>query len=146
MASNTIVLKGMGHHIEGEADTVVLPGQCVDLQADGKWNELVLTKAESLKRSSITIAKEDALRGKTVIQAYAAADILSLYIPLPGDEIQVLVKSGQDIDIGEEMCEEGGGSGEFVTYAGSETRPRVISLEDSGGALGSATLMRARIL
>ena len=89
---------------------------------------------------------EDAIQGKTVDDAYAAADVLFFYSPLPGDHIHALVKSGEDIDVGEKLVVEAGGSGYFIASATTETKFQLEALEDSGGALAAATLIRCRVL
>lgn len=143
---NTIVLKGKGHHDEGVAGAAVKPGCAVELQADGKYDEQTTALAASLK-GGLKLAKEAVLdAGKTIDDAYALDDILFFYTPLPGDHVHVLVKSGEDIDIGDKLVFEGGGSGLFVEAAGSETKFQLEALEDSGGALAANTHLRCRVL
>lgn len=145
MATNTIVLKGKGHHDEGVLGTAAAPGEAIELQADGDYDRLVSAQAAALK-GGLKIVKEDALQGKTVNDAYAAADTVFFYSPLPGDHVQVLVKSGQDIDVGDLLIVEGGSSGLFVEAAGTETKFQIEALEDSGGALAANTLIKGRVL
>lgn len=147
MASDifTIVLKGMGHHDEGEADGAISPGMAVELAADGLYDAQSSAQAAALK-GGLKIAKEDALQGKTVADAYADGDRLFFYSPLPGDHIHALVKTGEDIDVGDKLVVEGGGSGLFVEAAGTETKFQLEALEDSGGALAAATLIKCRVL
>jgi hypothetical protein len=146
MSSNTIVLKGLGHYDEGEADATIYPGEAVRLAADGCYDPETFdpdTVGKGLK-----IAIEDALQGNTVDDAYSDGDILFFYSPLPGDHIQVLVKVGEDIDIGDNLVVEGGGSGKFieVTPDSSVSVVQLEALEDSGGVLASATLIKCRVL
>lgn len=142
---NTIVLKGMGHYEEVVADAAITPGMGITIAADGKADPATGTQAENLK-GGLKIALEDALQGKTITTAYAAADVLFYYIPVPGDVIHALVKTGVDIDVGEKLCVEAGGSGYFIPAAGTEARYQLESLEDSGGALAAATHLRCRVL
>lgn len=144
--ANTIVLKGKGHHGEGVLDTIVSPGMAVEQAADGDWDPPQGTQAETLKKMSFKVAKEDALQGKTVDDAYAVGDVLSYYVPLPGDEVQVLVKSGEDIDVGDKLVVEAATSGLFVEAAGTETRYQLEAIEDSGGALAANTLLACRVV
>lgn len=120
MASNvyTIVLKGKGHHDEGVTDAIVYPGEAVRMAADGHYDPESLA-ADIAAGAGLKIVKEDALQGKTVADAYAAADQLFFYSPVPGDHIHVLVKSGEDIDVGDYLAVEGGGSGKFVEVSSS---------------------------
>lgn len=112
---NTIVLLGQyGNHDEGVADAAILPGEAVRLAADGKYDPETLATGNGLK-----IAKEDGARGKTVTQAYAPGDVLFFYTPLPGDRLNVLVKAGETLLVGDRVNVEGNGSGKFVKTVGS---------------------------
>lgn len=141
----TIVLKSnYGHHEEGIADAAISPGESIQLASDGKFDPNPATKAESIK-GGLLIATEDALQGKTVADAYASGDTVFFYIPCRGDHVNVLVKSGQDIAVGDVLNVEGGGSGLFVEAAGADARYQLTALESSGGALGANTLIRCRV-
>jgi hypothetical protein len=142
---NTIVLKGMGHHDEGIAGSVIKPGCAVELAAAGDYDEQIVAFAEALK-GGLKIAKEDALQGKTITQAYAAGDVVFFYSPLPGDHVHVLVKSGEDIDIGDNLRVEGTTSGLFIESGGTDTKYQLEALEDSGGALGANGFIKCRVL
>jgi len=115
-----IVLKGAGHHDEGEADATIYPGEAICLAADGKYDPE--TRAAAVAAGAgLKIAKEDSLQGKTVDDYYSDGDIVSFYTPVPGDHIQVLVKTGEDVDIGDNLSVEGSGSGKFVEVSSSST-------------------------
>lgn len=117
---NTILLKGCGHHDEGRADSAIYPGEAVRLAADGKYDPETLSAQVAAGRG-LKIATENALAGKTVATAYAAADLLFFYSPLPGDHVHVLAKAGEDIDIGDYLDVEGSGSGKFIKVAATAT-------------------------
>jgi hypothetical protein len=146
MPANTIVLKGKGHHDEARVYAALSPGMGCGLHLDTtlKLAQEPLAQAEALK-GGFLVAKEDALQGKTVDDAYAAADVGFYYVPLPGDEIQVLTKSGEDIALGDKLVIEGGGSGYFVEAAGTETKYQVQALE-AKGVLGAHTLIAVKVL
>ena len=144
LTNRTIVLKGMGHHDEGEADAAISPGMAVELAADGLFDPVQSAQAAALK-TNLKIAKEDALQGKTIDDAYADGDVLFYYEPLPGDEINVLVKSGENIAIADKLVVEAGGSGLFVEAAGSETKFQLEALEGPG-ALGANTHVHCKVL
>ncbi len=146
MAAQTILLKTMGHHEEGEADGAISPGMAVELAADGKFDQVQATQAEALKGvAGLKIATEDALQGKTVNDAYAATDRFFFYQPIPGDHVQVLIKDGETIAIGDTLVVEGGGSGLFVEAAGTETHYQFEALEAVSPS-GSNGLVAARAL
>jgi hypothetical protein len=120
MANNTIVLKGIGHHDEGVADATIYPGEAVRMAADSHYDPETLAPVLAAGRG-LKLAKEDALQGKTVDDAYAAGDILSFYSPVNGDHVAVLVKTGENIAVGDYLVVEGSGSGKFVEAASSST-------------------------
>lgn len=117
---NTIVLKGIGHHDEGIADATIYPGEAVRMAADGHYDPETLAPALAAGRG-LKLAKEDALQGKTTADAYAATDVLSFYSPVNGDHVQVLVKTGENVAVGDYLVVEGSGSGKFVEAASSST-------------------------
>lgn len=110
---HTILLKGCGHHEEGVADSTIYPGEAIRLAADGKYDPETLS-AQIAEGRGLKIAKEDALQGKTITDAYAAAAVVFFYNPVPGDIIHARVKAGQDIDVGDYLGVEGSGSGLFI--------------------------------
>jgi len=142
---NTIVLKGNGHHDEGEAGVgTIIPGMAIELQADGKYDPVVTAQAAALK-AGLKIAKEDALQGKLITDTYTLADRVFFYSPQEGDHIFALVKSGEDIDVGNKLLVEGGTSGLFVEAA-AQTKFQLEALEDSGGVLAANTHLRMRVV
>lgn len=147
-AKKVIVAQGhpRGVDEEGTAGAAITPGMAIELQADGKWDPVVSSQAEALKDSSFTIADKNKGEGETVATAYALNDVVYMYHPVKGEVLNVLVKSGENIAVGDRGCVEGGSSGLFVEKAGTETRYQVQFLESSGGALAANTLLRARVL
>lgn len=116
-----ILLKGKGHHDEGRAGGDVSPGEAVRLAADGKYDRESLAPGVAPDRG-IIVAQEDALQGRTIIQDYALDDVIFLYVPLPGDHLNLLVKSGEDIDVGDFLSVEGSGSGLFIESASGQVQ------------------------
>ena len=131
--ANTIVLVGKGHYDEGEADAAILPGIAVALAGDGNWDPTTATEGLSL-------ALESALNGKTIDDAYADGDRLFIYHPIPGDVVNVLVVSGEDIAVGDRLAVSTGGK--FAETAAGN----LVALESSGGALAADGFIRARVL
>jgi hypothetical protein len=81
----TIVLRGIrkGHHDEGTLDRALFPGMIVEIKSNGHFDAVAATQAESLKRKSIKILKEDAYQGKTINDQYASGANGFLYTPCP---------------------------------------------------------------
>ena len=132
MATNvhTIVLKGKGHHEEGEADAAIYPGEAVRMAADGKWDPETLA-AQIAEGRGLVIAEESALDGGTVDTAYADGDRLFIYIPIPGDHVHALVKAGEDIDVGDYLGVEGSGSGKFIEVSSSAVAEYKLPMDDA---------------
>ena len=141
---NTIVLKGKGHHDEGITDATIYPGEAVRMAADGHFDPEQLTPDAAVGRG-IMLAKEDALQGKTVDDAYAATDTLFFYIPLPGDHVQVLAKVGEDINVGDYLDVEGSGSGKFIKVSSSATAAYPILLTSARKHDDLAALLPASV-
>ena len=78
----TILLKGMGHHDEGEADGAITPGMAIEMAADGLFDQQSSAQAAALK-GGLKIATEDALQGNTITDAYADGDKVFYYVPNP---------------------------------------------------------------
>ena len=129
MATNKIVLKGSGHFDEGTLAAAVSPGMAIEFQPTSKYDEVQASQAEALKQGTPIVATEDALQGNTVDDAYASGDIVFTYQPNAGDHVQVLVKDGETIAIGDKLVVEGGGSGLWLGITGSEAVYQVKALE-----------------
>lgn len=143
----TIVLRGFSRmtHDEGVLAGAVSPGMVIEMKTDGTYDVLASTKAEILKRNQMLIVKEDAYQGKTITDAYASGARVFFCIPLVGDHLLVLVKSGETISLNDLLCEEGAASGLFTEAAGSETKYRFKALE-APGLLAANTLVKVEVL
>lgn len=142
----TIVTKGdYGRHEELVAAATISPGMALSRTSANKFTPDAAAQAAALKKT-LCIAKEDGLQGKTVDDDYAADDQVFAYYPIPGDEVLALVKSGENIAIGDNLVTEGGGTGLFVEAAGTETKFQLESVEDTGGALAANTLVKCVVV
>lgn len=121
-----VVLKGRRTY-SYVAGAAVLPGCLIELQADGKYDELVSSAAEAIK-GEIIIAMADNLSGDSLDQAYALDDVMQACHPVPGDEINLLVKSGETIAIGDNLIPETT-TGLWVEAAGTEAHYPFVALE-----------------
>lgn len=145
----TIRVDVTGHRFEAQLGTAANPGGAVDLQADGDYDAMTLAIGEAVKTELVMVAEDhnnSNLRGGTVDDAYVAGDRAKLIIPNRGDRVLALVKSGEDIDVADDLVVEGGGSQLFVEAAGTEARYQLKALEDSGGALAANTLLLCRVM
>lgn len=136
-----ILLRGDGTHEEGKAVAAgIYPGMVVERQASGEmdYNQPQDAQAEAVKVSPV-IVKEDPYQGNLITTVYANGARLFLYNPNNGDRLHLLVKSGENVAIGDRFIVEGGGSGLLVEAAGTEARYAFEAVESSGGALAADT-------
>lgn len=136
----TIVLKTTGQHEEYPAEAAILPGQVCEMIAGGTVQVL---GTDNQLGSEKMIAKEDALQGKTITQAYAADDIVGLQILHPGDVVLLLCLTGQDIPDATKLAINDAGKGVIVD--GSDVQVFGVALEDTDGALGADALVKVRV-
>lgn len=140
-----IVVKGNGHFDEVQADdsTAFSPGMNAKINSSGEY--VVGLGGSDGARGLVTLVVEDYLLGKTVDDAYSSGDDrVRVYHPNPGDKVLLLVTSGEDIDIGDTLvCDTSTGKWIEEPATGPVTSP-FEALEDSGGALGSDTLLLCR--
>ena len=93
--ANQIILKGgAGRYEEYAAAGAIIPGDCIEMEADG---DVVVGL---LATGAIIVALEDALQGSTIDTAYAALDQVFSYYPLPGDIINARAAASQTIAVG----------------------------------------------
>lgn len=151
--NNKIVLKGdHGVHEEGPLAAIASPGMNLvvtnaartqerDTVTPGSTDYAGAGTDTTTAKGPIKILKEDALRSKTITDAYASGDDSFWYVPLPGDVLQVLVASGQTVTKGDGLS--AGADGKWVT---DTTNAVVEALEASGGALAADNHVRVRVL
>lgn len=131
-----------GHYIEANAASGVTlkPGMAVRIDSDG--NYVAGTAAAAGGNGLSIIVVEDALLGKSKTTAYAAAGRFRAYVPLPGDEVQVLVNNDQDaVVIGDKLISDTAGL--FDEAAGTEDMAPFEAME-ALGAITPDTLCLAR--
>lgn len=92
-------------------------------------------------KNPVKVLKEDYLVGKTIDDAYASGSNCFIHIAKSGDVLLVLVASGQTVVRGDGLS--AGADGKWLNDA---TNVAVEALESSGGALGSDTHMRVRVV
>lgn len=105
--ANTIVLKGMsGRLIEGVAAGAITPGHLVKVNSSGTY----VVHATEAGNAEKLFAVEDALQGRTIDNAYASTERVSMHAAVPGDEIQAWILDGQVIAIGDLLVSKGDGT------------------------------------
>jgi hypothetical protein len=146
----TIIAQGHPRGVRDEGKTAsgsaVYPGQAVEMSStEDEYDEVAGTAAEYLKKKTL-IATELAHRheGQNVETVYDAAELFSFYSPVSGEKVNLLIKAGENIAIGDKLVPEGGGSGLWVEAAGTEAK-YAEAMESSGGALAANALCKCRI-
>lgn len=165
MAGNTrsisgagkIVLKGKysqggAEHEEGVFKLATYPGQnmvlCNDFDQQGRQvyqpgsTDYAGTGTNvTTTKNPIWVAKEDPLSGGTVATQYAAGENGFLHMCAPGEVIQVLAASGQNIPKGQGVSANSSGM-----WVADTTNAAAIALETTNGALSADMLLRVRVL
>lgn len=144
-SENTILVRGnRGAKREAPAgEAGIYPGMGLSFQTDGDVVKQAAAVGEAIKSAEI-IAVEDMIQGATVTTVYTAAMPVFYYVPQPGDIINILVKDGETIAIGDKLVPEGGGTGLYVEAAGTEARYPWIAMEavSPSGANGLIKCMK----
>ena len=140
-AHNVIVLTAApaGRFLEGTLSGVATPGMLMQVKAgvalDGSgrltWEKF--NGAADGERTLIAILREDLMTGRKKTDAYADGDRIYLYCPIPGDELQVLVKNetgtAESFQVGDKLIADDG-TGLFVPTTGTpESEPFIVCEE-----------------
>lgn len=106
MAYSTILLKGENPNIEEmEANAAITPGMLIEVMSTGK----VRAHADENGNAVPRFALEDELQGKSISEAYAAADQVRCWHPQRGDQVYALLADGESVVIGDFLASNGDG-------------------------------------
>lgn len=131
---NVIVLTPapMGRFLEGIVSGTPKPGTQMQIKAatepvNGKHTWEVFNGAADGERALVAILLENYFLGKGPTDAYADGEQCRLFIPLPGDELQVLLQNqsgtADAFTIGQKLIVDDG-TGKFLATTGSpESEP-----------------------
>lgn len=143
--SNRIQLKGVGRQEEAAAAAALTPGHLIELIAAGTVQKHS-TEGGYAERA---FALEDALQGKGIDDAYAAADPVSYLLAAPGDVVFAYIKAGENVAKGAKLISAGDGTLIALASAGSGvTVEQVVAVvEDAidlsaSGAVATRTAVR----
>jgi hypothetical protein len=105
---NTILLRrDPGMQIEeAVGDGVVKPGHLVYLKSTGK----VAVHAVEGGDDERAVATEDALQGRVITTAYADGELVSYAIVPRGNPVQMILKAGENVAIGDLLMSAGDGT------------------------------------
>ena len=109
---NTIKLKKYSDVIfEAVANATITPGMLIELMSTGKVRAHATAGGNIVP---VTFALEDELQGNGIDDDYAALDQVQCWIPYRGDEVNAILKNGENVAIGDYL--ESAGNGELQKY------------------------------
>jgi acyl CoA:acetate/3-ketoacid CoA transferase alpha subunit len=136
---NRIELKTVGKREEAIAAGIFKPGHLLELTSVGK----VQKHSVAGGAAELLFALEDALQGKTVIDAYAVGDVAFFIKALPGDEVLARLAQGQDVAIAAVLKSDGAGA--LTAQGGTGTiLARAIEAVDNNPGTGEE-FIRVRV-
>ena len=139
-----IHLTGDFRQIEFPADTTIKPGMILEQNAT---DELAPHSASANGvATEVIVAQEDALRGKTVADSYAADDPVTAYIPQRGSLSQLLFKAGYNYTKTTKVISAGDGTVMPQGTNSGQVFGVVITAVDLSASGAVDTLGKARLL
>ncbi len=151
--ANTIVLKGDPVYKEAVANGAITPGHLLQFNSNDKIEVHGTAKGNAQPMFAI----EEAVIGDDIDDAYAADDTVLYVVARPGDEINALLKNGENVAKGDFLESAGdgtlqkhtaiaaneGGSATYTIY----TRGIVaMAMEDLNNTTGSAARIRVEAM
>ena len=112
----TIVLRGPGEYEEAVAAGAITPGHLLARNSDGA----VVVHPTGGGAAEPIFAKEDALQGRTIDDAYASAEQVFYTIAKPGDLIYGFLAAGESVDPSSFLSSNGDGT--FKEAGGTDER------------------------
>ena len=143
---NRIHLIGDFRREEALAAAAISPGHLIEENSAGKFR----VHSTEGGRASLLVAVEDALQGNTIDDDYAADDLVSANVELPGNEVQMYLAAGENVAIGAELISAGDGT---LIANGSESSGVTVAAivavareaEDLSGSGAVDTLIRVML-
>lgn len=90
---------------EFAAAAAITPGMLIELTSAGT----VQAHSNAGQNAIKMFATEDALQGNSVDDAYAAADLVQCWCPVPGDQVSAILADGENVAIGDFLESNGAG-------------------------------------
>jgi hypothetical protein len=113
---------------ERNAGGTITPGHLVKINSS---DEFVVHSTSGGSVAPVLFAIEDALQGKTIADTYTSGNRVRAHLAEPGDEINVLIATSQNIAIGDHLCSAGDGTlaeiASVSTSAGNDFPHRLIA-------------------
>lgn len=133
-----------GRFIQGVISGTPKPGVCLSISSVftmGGWHTWVPFSASSGHKRLVAVLLEDELRGGALDEAYVSGSIVPIYIPLPGDELNMLLAdvggTGDTHAVLEQLMIETA-TGKLIADSSGESEP--FTLLEAQAALTADTL------
>lgn len=139
---NTVVLQGdiTTYHDERrvKASTTVKPGQLIEITT----GDVVQPHATAGSYAEILVAKEDPLQGRTIDDAYAAAEVVPFHRAQKGDKLQMILKDGQTTALASFLTSNGDGTLKVAT----STDERLFKATEIVAASGADAFVSVQVV
>ena len=144
---NQIHLIGELRREEEKAVAALSPGHLVEQVSTGKFQK----HSTEGGKANFLFAEIDALQGKTLTDAYAADDLVSVNVDVSGNELQWFLKAGENVAIGDKLISGGDGTAiaDGSEASGVTVEQRIATAREALDLSGSGavdTLMRVMLL
>lgn len=108
---NRIDLDGGARYEEFVAGGAISPGHLLEMEADGD----VIVHATASGKAPKLFAREDALQGRTIDDAYASGERVSCFYAKSGQRVLGILKQGEEVVKGDALVS--GGDGTLIKVA-----------------------------
>jgi len=145
MAYRTITITSNQPPKEGKASGTIYPGMA--LYRTSTADQVAVHNVQQGKIHGNLVAIEDELQGNGIADAYSTTNRILFRSFLPGDEVYLKIKSGQNISIGDKLVS--GGNGYFEkeradSSAVDDVDSFAVALEACNATAGTA-MCRAEV-
>lgn len=103
----TLLKDFSGIREEFVAAAAISPGHLVEVTSAGKVQK---HSTASGNVAPVMVALEDSMQGNDVADAYALNDVVQCAVLRPGDRVQMILKDGQNVAIGDKLESAGDGT------------------------------------
>ena len=125
---------------EAVAAGTISPGMLIEETSAGKLQ----AHSTSGGVAQRLVAEVDALQGNTLDDDYSADDLVSANVELPGNEVQMFLKAGENVAIGADL--ESAGDGTLQAYTSGAVLANAREALDLSASGAVATLMQVMLL
>lgn len=141
LRAHTIKLIGDGRYEEGIAAGAITPGHLIAPDSTGKY----VVHGTAGAKTGALFACEDSFQGHTIDDAYAATDLVQIYVAEAGDVVQAWLQDGQNVTPASYLTSNGDGTLKVAGGADIKMFQPLESLDLSGTGTPTSRI-RVRVL